>query len=202
MEPHVGVDNRYRLQFLISKTQLWVSILTLLILLIGLFTQHTQIVNVVSLILREKPLEGIWRYESTYTKYYDGTDYEEKNPNELYGKGQAIITWKDAKKQYDVYITYGVYRPGNSKAILAAALSGYISDIDDKGFPINSNFEIKDLKILNRVHYKNADPSKDPYTFTNCNINKSIQRTDKINCDFMPHFSSSKVSLTWNDSLH
>lgn len=204
METHTEINDKqqYKLQLLTSKAQLWISILTLLALLIGLFAQYAQIIDIVSLVSREKPLEGIWKYESTYTKYYNGTDYEEQNPHELYGKGQAIIIWKNDKKQYDVHISYGVYRPGNAKALLAAFLSGYISDIDEMGFPANSNFEIKELEIINRVHYKNADPSRQSYKFTNCSVNMYKQRINNITCDFEPHFSSSKLSLTWNDSLH
>lgn len=207
MEPHTDKDE-HKLQLLISKAQLWISsqfwisIVTLLTLLLGLFAQYAQIIDIASLVSREKPLEGIWKYESTYTKYYNGTVYEEPNPHELYGKGQATIIWKNGKKQYDVYISYGVYRHGNAKAILAAFLSGYISDIDDRGLPVNSNFEIKELEIINRVHYKGADPSKQSYKFTNCNVDMNKQRIDNITCDFEPRFSSSKVSLTWNDSLH
>ena len=159
-----------------NTLQLWslfVSSATLIVLLLGLPVQYMQIVDdLTSLITKEKPLEGVWTYRSTYTEYYNNTIYEEPDVNELYGKGNAIIFWKKNKNRYEVYINYGVYRYGNSKGILAAFLNGYIANIDDKGLPENSTFEIKDLKIINRVHYKNADPSTEIYEFINCGIKK------------------------------
>ncbi|MCC8995969.1 MAG: hypothetical protein LM517_02675 [Nitrosomonas sp.] len=198
MEHYQNNKSVSRIQIL----QMLIAILTLITMWLALPAQYYQIVDIANLLSKEKPLEGIWNYKSNYTKYYNDTIYEEPDVNALYGKGNALIVWKNIEEKYEVYINYGVYRYGNSKAILAASLNGYISEIDNKGFPKNSNFKIEDLKIINRVHHQNADPSTEIYEFINCNTNIINKRADRITCDFVPRFSSSNVKLEWKSSLH
>lgn len=152
--------------------------------------------------LVDKPLEGEWLFKSSYEKYYD-----EPKPNLLFGKGNAVMVWKNEQKRYDIYLSYGIHRSGGPELLtggsdlLTATIKGLLS-VEEEGSPPQQNFTMSDFVILTRLHYKNYPPSMRTYQFTNCYVKKKNQyRTDAITCDFETPQTKSKIELTWNGPL-
>ena len=150
-----------------------------------------------------KPLEGEWLFKSSYEKYYD-----EPKPELLFGKGNAVMIWKQEQNRYDIHLTYGIHRSGGLELLsggsdlLAATFKGLLS-VDEEGWPPQQNFTMSDFVILTRLHYRNYPPSLRTYQFTNCTYGKkkSQNRADKISCDFETPQTKSKIELTWNGTL-
>lgn len=159
---------------------------------------------------KEKPLEGIWNYNSEYQKWH-----KEKNPEELKGKGKAIIIWKDKEKRYDVFISYKITRISDKieKSLLALSLKGIIDNVDSySGQLKQQKFSMDDFEIIARVHYDNLGPPTLSYQFTDCNYqyNTNENQINSIKCDLITKYSESsqqtrsesKVTFTRKTSLH
>ena len=149
----------------INRYKFWTAIAVLAAALIPTITTLIQIKEVLKSIrvLSEKPLEGEWDYESQYEKYY-----EEKDPHNLQGTGKAIIIWKNLEKRYEVNISYGITRARQEQPLLASFLHGDL-EAGENGLPIQKDFKIERLKILNRVHYQGLAGNKKFYNFKDCN---------------------------------
>lgn len=196
----ISYINKEDVDIRIKRYKLWTAIAVLIAALIPTLTTLIQIEEVLRSIkvLAEKPLEGEWAYESKYEKYYDEID-----PHMLQGTGKAIIIWKNLDKRYEVNISYGITRAGEEKPLLASFLQGTL-EANDNGFPVQKDFNIDRLAILNRVHYKGTPATKKIFNFKNCNFTKDMdeKRVQSITCIFETPISKSNVTLTLDKTLH
>jgi hypothetical protein len=146
----------------------------------------------------QKPLEGEWDYSSNYERYHN-----EPNPQDLYGGGRALIIWKYRQNRYDVNLSYSIKRRDDPSPILTAVLQGTLkADEDGLPGPEGFVFVMDNFKILEQHHRKYRAHNMPAYEFTNCHLEKSLNRADSIGCDLATPDSKSKVEFTWRSSLH
>ena len=186
------------LDYKTQRIKYWTAVVVLastLIPTLAVIFSYQQIKSLIAQIA-EKPLEGTWVYSSRYEKYYD-----EPQPQDLYGKGRAIIVWKYRENRYDVNLSYSVTRLENKNPILTVVFQGPLA-ADATGWPAQQPFVMDNFQVLDRLHYQNKAYALSTYQFRDCNYIKNGDRPDKIMCVLETPHSRSNVEFHWQSNLH
>jgi len=211
MDERFGVDRSREildLEVRIKKLQVLIAVVTLVGVVITalntwkLFLTDSKIgtateqLDDIKSLLNEKPFEGEWAYSSQYERYYD-----EPNPHELHGGGQAIVTWKKLQGRYDVNLSYSIKRHSSDATILTVVFKGALK-ANASGDQPQQPFIMDDFQVLNRLHHQGRIQTLPAYQFKDCTYATSNKRVDKIVCVLETPDSKSKATFQWRASLH
>lgn len=149
-----------RVYFIIALISLVGIVITTLSTLITFFDLKILKSSITS------PFQGIWTYSSVYQKYYNESD-----PDQLRGVGEAVLIWNSFEKHYDIFIGYQINKigatPEQQNPLASLSMKGSI-EANIHGFPEN-NFKIGPLSLIARLYYANEGPADGGhYRMTNC----------------------------------
>lgn len=193
-----NIDHKYlEIKYKRSWVQLAIEITTLFIVGISLYhtineKKMTSEIKDNTYSIRnsiEKPLQGVWNFESSFTKYFDEKDLEE-----LGGIGKAFIIW-GPDNQYEILIGYEIVRnatKGPKITLTALTLKGSFNSKEDG--TVGEQFSMSFSRIAR--HSSLADHPIHDYRYTNCKYDKSVDHGKVITCKFIPKSGASISEVT------
>ena len=128
-----------------------------------------------------KPLEGVWEYKLEFPKYFG-----QETP--YISTGKAIIVWRHASSDYEVYIGYGVKQQWGAEEVVTGFLSGTLRANPD-GWP-DEPFALP-MRYTHRTGKTGFERVvREAFSFTNGSIQRDASKKQVV-----------QITMTYDDNV-